>query len=256
MQLLKEPTLQEAERVIARALKNKELLLIVGSCSVDYSGRAASQMGEGERVVMIKEDRSVTVHKKDRHAPVNYQTAGCEVKALLEDGSLLVDSYKSKIDDRLVVKFSKLEFVGAFSLQDSEDISVLGREKDMVKLVLAQPELIEEGLKLEKTEKRIIPGAIDIYCRDKDGNFVVVELKRRTAGLQEVNQLDRYVTEVRRLRGKENVRGILCAPRLSPNAKEMLERNNLEFIKLDPSIEKFKEGELSLVMDQSKLEDF
>lgn len=255
MQILNQPTLEEAERVITRSLLNNNLLILVGSCSVDYHGRASSQMGEGERVLMIKEDKSLTVHKKDRHAPVNYQTAGCEVSAKLDDGSLVIDSYKKKIDDRLIAKFSNLNFIGSFSLKDKEDISVDGREKDLVRLVLAQPELVEEGLKPEMTEKRIIPGAIDIYCKDKDGNYVIVELKRRTAGLSEVTQLARYVREVKRLKN-DNVRGILCAPRLSPNAKEMLDRNELEFIKLDPSIDKFKEGNLDLIKDQSKLCEF
>ncbi|MFH1424681.1 MAG: endonuclease NucS [archaeon] len=255
MQALNKPKLEEAEPIVSRSLANKELLLIIGSCSVDYRGRASSKMGEGERIVMVKEDSSLTVHKKDRHAPVNYQTAGCEMKAYLEDDKLVLESYKRKVQDHITIKFSSLNFVGNFKLKDEEDITVAGKEKDWVKMVLAQPELVEEGLRTEKVEKRISTGGIDIYCKDKDGNYVIVEMKRRTAGLNEVNQLKRYVDEMNRTK-KEKVRGILCAPRLSPNAKDMLHRNGLEFVKLDPSIEKFEEGVVDLRKDQKSLGEF
>ena len=255
MQALNAPSIEEAEPMISRSLANKSLLLVVGSCTVDYRGRASSKIGEGERVLMVKEDRSLTVHKKDRHAPVNYQTAGCEVKAYVDDDRLVVESLKPKVQDHLLVKFSKIKFVGSFELKDEEDISVAGREKDLVKMVLAQPELVEDGLRIEKVEKRIATGGIDIFCRDRDGDYVIVELKRRTAGLNEVNQLKRYVDEMRRTK-KRNVRGILCAPKLSPNAKEMLHRNELEFVKLDPSIEKFENGVIDLRKEQSSLGEF
>jgi RecB family endonuclease NucS len=258
MNILNNPTLKESVKLISNEIQNKRFLLVVGNCTVDYIGRASSKMGEGERLLMIKEDRSLTIHKKDRHAPVNYQTAGCEIKAYLDQNKqLIIESLKKKDNDHLKANFSKINFLGSFNLVDGNDIEVMGREKDLSKLVLAQPELIEPGLKLEDKEKHIIPGAIDIYCKDKNDNFVVIELKRRTAGINEVMQLNRYVKEIKRQKGKkEKVRGILCAPSISPNAKEMLNRHKLEFAKLDPSIEKINEGKLGIVKDQSKLLEF
>ncbi|MFH1450938.1 MAG: endonuclease NucS [archaeon] len=258
MKILNNPKAIEAKAVLDASLLNKQFILLVGNCTVDYKGRASSRMGEGERLLMVKEDSSLTIHKKDRHAPVNYQTAGCDIKAYLDNyATLVIESLKKKDNDHLKVKFSEIKFLGVFSLIDKNDITVMGREKDLAKLVIAQPELIEPGLKLEEREKHIIPGAIDIYCKDKNGNFVVVELKRRTAGLNDVMQLNRYVKEIQRQKGKnEKVRGVLCAPSISPNAKEMLDRNNFEFAKLDPNIDKINEGTLGLVKDQSQLSEF
>jgi len=257
MKILNNPALEKSVDAINNSLQSKRFLLLVGKCTVDYKGRASSKMGEGERLLMIKEDCSLTIHKKDRHAPVNYQTAGCEIKAYMDNDQLVIESLKKKDNDFLKANFSEIKFLGDFALTDKNDILVFGKEKDIAKLVLAQPELIEPGLKIEDREKHIVPGAIDIYCKDKDGNFVVVELKRRAAGLNEVMQLNRYVKEIQRQKGKsEKVRGILCAPSISPNAKKMLDSHKLEFAKLDPSIEKIEEGQLGIVKDQSSLHEF
>jgi len=257
MKILNNPALKKSVDAINTSLQSKRFILLVGKCTVDYKGRASSKMGEGERLLMIKEDKSLTIHKKNRHAPVNYQTAGCEIKAYMDNSQLVIESLKKKDNDFLKANFSEVKFLGDFKLTDENDILVLGKEKDIAKLVLAQPELIEPGLRIEEREKHIIPGAIDIYCKDKNGNFVVVELKRRAAGLNEVMQLNRYVKEIKRQKGKTGkVRGILCAPKISPNAKKMLDSHKLEFAKLDPSIEKIEEGKLSLVKDQSNLHEF
>jgi len=64
---------------------------------------------------------------------------------------------------------------------------------------------------------------------------VVIELKRREAGLDAVTQLARYVEEVSKRRDRAT-RGILCAPKITPNALRMLERDGLEFFKLDYEI--------------------
>ena len=54
-------------------------------------------------------------------------------------------------------------------------------------------------------------GGIDLYARDAQGRFVVVELKRGRAGHEAVHQLSRYVEQVRTQVPGE-VRGILAAP--------------------------------------------
>lgn len=259
MRILNNPTLQESAKLLNSELQGKRLILLVGKCTVDYKGRASSKMDEGERLLMIKEDNSLTIHKKDRHAPVNYQTAGCEIRSYLSNSNdeLIIESLKRKDNDHLIAKFIEVKFLGSFALSDTNEIHVLGREKDLAKLVMAQPELIEPGLKLEEREKRIIPGSIDIYCRDKSGNYVVIELKRRTASLNDVMQLGRYVKEIQRHKGEsKKVRGILCAPAISPNAKEMLDRQGFEFAKLDMSIDKISEGALGVVKDQARLSEF
>jgi len=253
MESLQNPPKDKAMEVLSKAIAESRFFTIVGRCEVDYRGRASSKLGEGERMLMVKEDRSLTVHKKDRHAPVNYQRAGCELSVSCEGEAIKLTSKNA--GEVLSARFSGIKFIGVFQMEDDEDLSLVGKEKDLSSLVQAEPHLIEPGLVPLEMEKSIRTGGIDVYARDKEGNLVVVELKRRAAGLDAVTQLKRYVGEIRRLH-KEKVRGILCAPSLTPNAREMLASEGLEFIPLDPSIEHMEQGRVKLIKSQKRIDQF
>lgn len=253
MIFLERPGLEHALGHVSKAIRESRFFIAVGSCTVCYSGRAKACLAEGERVFMVKEDRSVTVHKKDRHAPVNYQTAGCKLSSSLEGGRLRILS--SKKSERLEVSFSSVHFLGVFDLKDNAELSLLGREKDLSRLVKVEPFIIEDGLVPIEMEKGVRSGAIDVYARDREGNIVLVELKRRTVGLDDVSQLGRYVREVRRIK-RERVRGIICAPSITPNARELLAGENLEFLELDPSLEHLEEGRIRLERGQKRILEY
>ena len=91
--------------------------------------------------------------------------------------------------------------------------------------------VIEPGLIPVQQESPLPKGHIDILARDKQGNLVVIEIKRRKAELNAVSQLKRYVEEVSK-RKDCKTRGVLCAPDISENAKKMLDGYDFEFYKL------------------------
>lgn len=253
MIFLEKPALEHALQHLSKAIGDSRFFMVVGACTVDYSGRAKAHLAEGERLFMAKEDGSVTVHKKDRHAPVNYQTAGCKLSTSIEEGRLRILSAKKS--ELLDVSFSSINFLGVFDLKDDAELSLLGREKDLSQLVKVEPFIIEDGLVPIEMEKGVRAGGIDMYARDREGNIVVVELKRRTVGLDDVSQLGRYVREVRRVK-REKVRGIICAPSITPNARELLAGEGLEFLELDPSLEHLESGRIRLERGQKRIAEY
>ena len=94
------------------------------------------------------------------------------------------------------------------------------------------PSLVEEGLKPISYEKKIEPGFVDVYCEDKAGRFVVIEIKRKTAGKEAALQLAKYVDSVKGIVSRD-VRGLLVAPSLGKGVQRMLTTLNLEFRALD-----------------------
>ncbi|MFQ5999898.1 MAG: endonuclease NucS, partial [Candidatus Bathyarchaeia archaeon] len=71
---LQNPGVRRAAEFIREALSERKALIIVGNCWVDYRGRASSKLEPGERIVVIKGDGSVLVHRPVGYEPVNWQT--------------------------------------------------------------------------------------------------------------------------------------------------------------------------------------
>ena len=68
---------------------------------------------------------------------------------------------------------------------------------------------------------------------DKDGRFVVIEIKRKTASKEAVLQLARYVDAVKS-KVNRDVRGILVAPDIAKGVQRLLATLGLDFKALNP----------------------
>lgn len=229
-------SLLQVQDLVAQAHPSGRLCLLVGNCKVTYSGRAASKLSEGDRLLVIKGDGTFLVHQGKGMVAINYQGPGSKVLARVVDDVLIIES-KGKLrpntpQERIEARFSRVDFAQAFDLRDDSKLKVSGTEEELAGLLMQEPDRIEQGLTTLKQESARTHGEIDILARDKKGNLVVVEVKRRTAELAAVTQLRRYVEELAK-RKNEHVRGILAAPGISDNAKRMLEEWGYRFAQVD-----------------------
>ena len=233
MKVLRNPKVEEAGDVVRQALSAKKGLLILGNCWVNYKGRASSKLEPGERVVIIKEDGSVLVHRPTGYEPVNWQPPGCILKTSVDDDVLQIKAVRSKPSESVRLFFDRIFLVSTLSLVDAGRFSLYASEEDMQSAILTEPSLLEPDFKPITYEKKVEPGFIDVYGIDRDGKFVVVEIKRRTAGRQAALQLARYVDSIKNMVNRE-VRGILVAPRLGKGTQRLLETLKLEYKYLSP----------------------
>jgi RecB family endonuclease NucS len=231
--VVENPAVEEAAEFVRKALSERKALVIVGNCWVEYRGRASSKLKPGERIVMIKEDGSVLVHRPTGYEPVNWQPPGCLFQTSMSDGVLEIRAVRRKPSESVRVFFDRIYLVSAFSLVDDGKFSLYASEEDMQRAILVEPEIVEPGFKPITYEKRVEPGFVDVYGIDKDGKLVVVEIKRRTAGRDAALQLARYVDSVRSTVSRE-VRGLLVAPRLAKGVQRVLVTLGLDFRALDP----------------------
>lgn len=230
------PSPSAAKAEIDSALSCGKLAVVVGNCSVHYEGRAASKISRGDRLIIIKSDGTFLVHQSRKMTAINYQGPGSKTSCEARGNVLLVRSERSKpLHEKIEVEFYDLHFVRSFAIHDDEDITVMGTERELSNLLMQDLHSIEPGLVPLQQESGLAKGMIDIMARDKDGNVVVIELKRRTAHLAAASQLIRYVQELSK-RKEAKVRGILCSPSISPKAKSFLEKEGMEWHKLDYEI--------------------
>ena len=249
--VLKEPTLAEAAVLIERAFAYRHTLLIAGSCSVHYDGRASSSLENGERLIIVKSDGSLLVHRPIGYEPVNWQPAGGVFHVEVKDNKLEIQGVRSKPHESVKVAFNGVLMVSALSLFDAGEFLLHASEDDMHRAILLKPSLLEEGFKPISWEKHIEPGFIDIYGEDKDGNLVIVEVKRRAATKEAALQLSKYIEPIK-AKVNRPVRAVLVAPSLAKDVQRLLVTLGLEFKAIDPK-------DCALVLKKSgapKLESF
>jgi RecB family endonuclease NucS len=248
---LENPTIEKSAEFIKNALSERKVVLLVGNCSVDYRGRASSKLESGERILMIKEDRSVLVHRPFGYEPVNWQPAGCMFQTRAIRDVLQIRAIRKKPSESVKLSFDKIFLITALKLKDTGDFFLHASEADMQKAILIDPSLLEAGFIPISYEKKVEPGFVDIYGHDITGRLVVAELKRKSAGRDAALQLSKYVNFLKTVTRRE-IRGILVAPRLAKGVKTILVGLGLEFKALDPK----KCADLLQKSESQKLENF
>jgi len=232
--VLIDPSVEEAGDAVKEAISRTKTLVVIGKCSVQYLGRAKSKLGPGERILIVKADGSLLVHRSTGYEPVNWMPGGDVVFNVQTKGKILeIRALRQKPVETVTVCFNEIQLVASLALVDSGEFSLYASEEDMQKAILLRPDLLEEGFRPITYEKKVEPGFVDVYGEDKDGKLVVVEIKRKTAGKAAVVQLAKYIEAIR-ARADRAVRGILVAPSVAKDVQRVLTTLGLEFKYLNP----------------------
>lgn len=205
---------------------HRSLVQVVGLCEIAYQGRAQSALSLGERLILLKPDGTLLVHTASKIKPVNWQPPGAAFAADLDGGRVVLTSRRGAPEEVVRIALHDIAALMAFRLKDDEALALLGSELDLAKLVHKRPELVEPGFRVSAGERDNGRGPMDVVGFDARGTRVVVELKRKAAGLKEAEQLRRYVERERAAKGE--VRGILLAPAVSDQARKYLQELGCE----------------------------
>ncbi len=230
------------------ALNRNSVILLSCSCEIHYSGRAESFLGSGDRIIIIKADKTLLIHQPGGSNPINYMKEGTNYSLSRNEGKLVLHCSNIAQKEYMDIFISKVHSFQQLQLEDGAKIQLVGSERDMSDMIYACPELIEPGFKPLSREEHTKYGFIDVFGYDKNNILVVIECKRYTADLKAVDQLQRYVTKVKQLRGLGKVRGIIAAPEVSPNTLQMLKDHGFEYRKIAPPkyLERFNKDQKRL----------
>lgn len=216
------------------ALSRGETIVLGCRCKIRYSGRAESYLAEGDRIILVKSDGALLVHQPSGNAPINYMKPGCSHKLVIEEGKCFLKASHLLEKESMQILIDRIYFFNSHKLEDGQNIIVSGTEEDMATMLMQHPELIEEGFKPVSQEEQTKYGFIDVLGTDKEGILTVVECKRYVADLAAVTQLRRYVEKIMVSKGITKVRGIIAAPKITDNAKQMLEDWGFSFVSVKP----------------------
>jgi len=125
-------------------------------------------------------------------------------------------------------------------------------ETDLEDYLADNLDIIEPNLRLIRRQHHTKYGKIDLFCLDKQGCYVVIEIKL-TPNTNSPGQLVKYIFSIKQENPSSNVRGILVAPKISDEIEELCNYFDLNFKELSvemvlPTIKFPKPERTSLIM--------
>jgi RecB family endonuclease NucS len=243
------PAAEEAVEFIDnnhRRSSERNMLTVVGDCRVEYDGRARSRLEWGERMLMCKSDGTVMVHGNTKREPLNWQPPQAVTDFRVEGEMLVVETVRNNPRERMEVRFRAIAMLSTFPMRDESRLEIVGEESDIVERILAQPGIVEEGLRIRHREKSTRSGSIDLFAIDSKQRPVIIEVKRSTPTLNAVTQLQQYIEDFREKNRGADVRGILVAPRISSMIRNTLTRAGLEYVEVTWELDSTPDSQSSL----------
>jgi RecB family endonuclease NucS len=225
------------------AFRDGAMLTVQARCEVEYEGRTSGRLGAGDRILVAKPDGTFLVHQPTGHKPVNWMPGGGTVSARKSEGDAVLLARRTNPSERVEARILDAHGLTRFDATDGAAYEESGTEAEMHEYIEANPEVLEEGLRIVEHERESKYGFIDFFARDESGTPVVVEVKRIQATLNHFDQLQRYVSLYEESEasphgggvtagGDDEVRGMLVAPAASERVRRALRDNGLEFVEL------------------------
>jgi endonuclease len=198
--------------------------LLVARCEVTYTGRLTAQLAEAVRLLIFKADGSFLVHDDaGGFRPLNWMTPPTVIEE--RDDSIVVRKHKG--DERLEIRLAEILSDVTHDMGESAALHKDGVERHLQEELAAQPGALEDGLSLVRREWPTDIGPVDLMCRDEDGAWVAVEVKR-VATIDAVEQLCRYLERI-----DGACRGILAAQTIKPQARTLAEAREIRCVEVD-----------------------
>jgi endonuclease len=200
--------------------------LVIARCTVDYAGRLSTHLPSAVRLLMVKADGSVLVHADyGGYKPLNWMSAPCTLAQ--EAGTWRVTNRAGEI---MTIEIEEVLHDSARHLGLDPGLVKEGVEKDLQALLAERCHAIRPGLSLVRREHPTDIGPVDLLCRDEQGRYVAVEVKRR-GEIDGVEQLSRYLARLRA--PLREVWGILVALDFKPQARVLAAERGIDCVQVD-----------------------
>lgn len=204
--------------------------LLVARCEVLYTGRLTASLPEAVRLLIFKADGSFLVHDDaGGYKPLNWMTPPSVVEE--SEGSIVVRKRAGSTEDRLEIRLADVLSDVSHDMGESAALQKDGIERHLQEELAANTQALGGELRLVRREWPTDIGPVDLMCRDENGGWVAVEIKR-VATIEAVEQLTRYLERI----GVPDCRGLLAAQTIKPQARTLAESRGIDCVEVDLSV--------------------
>jgi RecB family endonuclease NucS len=211
--------------------------LIMARCEVVYTGRLATRLPMGDRLLMIKKDGSFLVFSDDGRAsrnPDNWMTAPTAIE-IEGDPPERIEVRKVRGEERLEIEIAEVLLDIDHELEVAASLEKDGVERDLQELLAAAPHWCGEGFRLVRREWPTDIGPVDLMCREPGDGWVAIEIKR-IGTIEAVEQLSRYLERIRLDPAMRDCRGVLVAQQIKPQASVLAAARGIACVAVDLAV--------------------
>lgn len=211
---------------------------MIAKCQVEYFGRLTAFLPMANRLILAKADGSVAVHADDRaYKPLNWMSPPCRVQireAGAEDHEEAKEIWEVKAKSGDILKITIAEILHDYeeNLGIDPGLQKDGVEAQLQVLLAQNPEIFGTGWQLVQREYFTPIGPVDLLCRNAEGQYVAVEIKRR-GEIDGVEQLLRYLEYLNNDPLLAPVSGVFAAQLIKPQAKTWADTRGIRCVTVD-----------------------
>ena len=200
--------------------------LVIARCSVDYTGRLSAHLPSATRLLLVKADGSVLVHSDGgAYKPLNWMSAPC---TLVQEPE--VWRVSNRTGESMTIHIEEILHDSSHDLGVDPGLVKDGVERHLQELLADRCAVLGDGWSLVRREYPTDIGPVDLLCRDDQGGYVAVEIKRR-GEIDGLEQLGRYLERLRPALGA--VRGVLAAQAFTQQARTLAAARGINCVALD-----------------------
>ena len=222
--------------------------LVIARCQVDYAGKLTAHLPMAPRLLVVKADGSVSVHADDKaYKPLNWMSAPCTLTVRVASDELAVATtdideavaevweVRNTSGDTLQIAIAEVLHDSSHDLGLDPGLQKDGVEKHLQALLAENPSALGEGWTLVQREYYTPIGPVDLVCRDADGGYVAIEVKRR-GEIDGVEQLTRYLELMRREPRFASLSGVLAEQQVKPQARVLAADRGIAVVTVDYNV--------------------
>lgn len=204
--------------------------IIIAECTVTYQGRLGSKLLPAKRMLCLKADGSISIHCDSKaYKPLNWMNPPCSIEE--SDNQLKCVNSKG---EELIIDLLNVFSDESFDLGEEPGLEKDGVEFELQELINDRVHLLGDSFEVVKKEYYTAIGPIDFLCKDKDKNFIAVEVKR-IGEIASVDQVIRYLQQLENTLPSSPT-GMLVATKIKPQAKEYAITNGIQFLEIPMSV--------------------
>lgn len=208
--------------------------IIISDLSVKYSGRGESTLPRHKRMLLIKDDGTISIHNGKGYKPINYMMRTSGFEETIENNVKTWTFYAD--DEALEITLHEIYEEHIIDLPDGDPGLTRSRTEDQLQEWLYENlEKLTGKYRVRAREYETGDGPVDILAENIETEVNVAVEVKRIAAPETVAQIVRYVDALKEFYPDRKFEGVIAALEIKDKTFDLARRRGIECVVIPAS---------------------